>query len=484
MRYITIFIAMALSFFFFSTRSVKGASEEVTDIHLQVKGLSSAWVYLNGVHANTISRVDSAQLDAEGNAYFKREELLEPGAYSLILPDSSVLEILLDQDQVFSLHTTYPNLISDMQVEGSTENEALYTSLRYDVVMGEQFQAEMQQLQANGEEEIDQARVNQIRQKLFAGKDAQLSQLFEQYPNTLFTKYQKAQEPPKATLQKILADQSIDENERTFLMLNHYWDKVDFSDARLLRTPVIFNRLTKYFYQYSPNQTVTKLRAIDVLMNKVTNYPDYYKFFAVWIAEDYSPAQETKIDKEALYVHMVDNYLNARRAFWADSTQVYAWQLRAGDKAKSLIGKPAQNIEAQDPQGNTRSLYDIEKPYVAIFFYHAECDHCQETAPKLVEFYQEWKDRGLAVYAVSMDAPKKEWTAFLAKYKMEEMINVTDEDNHSIYSNYYVMGTPYIYLLNPERTIIGKDLMVEDIPRYMAMDQQAMTAARQQPASK
>ena len=164
--------------------------------------------------------------------------------------------------------------------------------------------------------------------------------------------------------------------------------------------------------------------------------------------------------------------------------QVYAWQLRAGDKAKSLVGKPAQNIEAQDPQGNTRSLYDIEKPYVAIFFYHAECDHCQETAPKLVEFYREWKDRGLEVYAVSMDTPKKEWTAFLTKYKMEQMINVTDEDNHGIYSNYYVMGTPYIYLLNPERTIIGKDLMVEDIPRYMAMDQQAMTAARQQAASK
>ncbi len=219
-------------------------------------------------------------------------------------------------------------------------------------------------------------------------------------------------------------------------------------------------------------------------MNKVAHYPDYYRFFAVWIAENYSPDKETKIDKEALYVHMVDNYLNYQRAFWADSAQVYAWQLRAGDKAKSLIGKQAQNIIAKDTQGKKRALYDIKKPYVAIFFYHAECDHCQETAPRLAKVYEQWKGAGLEVYAVSMDTPADEWKAFLAKYQMEDMVNVTDEDNYGIYSDYYVMGTPYVYLLNPDRTIIGKDLQVEEIPRYMAMDQQAMAAEGQQPTGK
>ncbi len=479
MKYLPLAFIVILSLVFYSTRSTKNSTEKGTDIHLQVKGLSSNWVYLHNVHENRQARIDSAFLDAEGNAYFRQAEGLDAGYYTLILPDSSVLEMLLDQDQAFTLSTSYPNLIRDMEVKGSIENEVLYTSLKYDVGMNDQFQAEIRQLQTDGTEEISQDAVDQIRQRLFDGRAAEIAKLCEQYPNTLFAQYQKAQEPPKTVLTQILQDQSIDENERTYLMLDHYWDGVDFSDSRLLHTPVIFNRLTSYFYQYSPNQTLTKLRAIDVLMDKVANYPDYYKFFAVWIAEEYQPDKEAKIDREALYVHMVDNYLNEQRAFWADSTQVFAWQFRAGDKAKSLIGKKGQNIEAKDPQGKTRSLYEINSPYVAVFFYHAECEHCQEAAPKLAKLYQEYRNKGLEIYAVSMDTPQEEWTDFLAKYGMEDMVNVTDEDNYEIYSNYYVMGTPYIYLLNPERTIIGKDLAVEEVPAYMAMDQQSLAAARQ-----
>ncbi|MEL7118329.1 MAG: redoxin domain-containing protein [Bacteroidota bacterium] len=483
MKYLTVIIIAVLSLVFYSTNSAKSAADQATNIHIKVNGLSSNWIYLHDVYENKKSRIDSAFVDDQGNAYFKRDELFAQGYYNLILPDSTVLDVLLDEDQVFSLETTYPNLVTDMQITGSTENEILYTLLKYEAGMGDQFQIAIQQLQANGEQEIDQNAVEQIRQNLFAKRDMELAKLYGQYPNTLFTQYQKAQEAPKEILNEILTDQSIDENERTFLMLDHYWDNVDFSDSRLLHTPVIFNRLTNYFYQYSPNQTMTKLRAIDVLMNKVTNHPDYYKFFAVWIAESYEPQEESNIDKEALYVHMVDNYLNEKRAFWADSTQVYAWQLRAGYRAKSLIGKKGQNIEAKDPQGNTKALYDIQTPYVAIFFYHAECDHCQETAPKLAKVHQEWKDRGLEVYAVSMDTPEKEWKEFLVKYKMEDMVNVSDEDNFDIYSNYYVLGTPYVYLLNPNRTIIGKNIAVEDIPKYMMMDQQAIAEVQRQQAS-
>lgn len=479
MRYLAVVTVIILSLVFYSTQRAKDAKDEVTDIQLKIKGLSSNWIYLHDVHENKKSRIDSVLTDAQGNAHFKRSALLPAGYYTFVLPDSSTIDMMLDDDQVFTLETSYPHLIQNMKVEGSTENQVLYTLLKYEIGMGDKFQAEIQQLQANGTQEIDENAVNQIRQRLFDGRDVELAKLLEQYPNTLFATYQRAQDPPKATLQKILKDQSIEESERTFLMLDHYWDNVDFSDPRLLHTPVIFERLTTYFYEYSPNQTLTKLRAIDVLMDKVANYPEYYKFFAVWIAEQYKPDKETKIDKEALYVHMVDNYLNEARAFWADSTQVFAWQFRAGDKAKSLIGKKGQNIEAKDPQGNMRSLNDISSPYVAVFFYHAECDHCQEAAPKLAKFYQEWKDRGVEVYAVSMDTPQKEWKAFLAQYDMEDMINVTDEDNSDIYSNYYVLGTPYIYLLNPARTIIGKDLVVEDIPRYIAMDQQATAAVQQ-----
>ncbi|MEL7119252.1 MAG: thioredoxin-like domain-containing protein [Bacteroidota bacterium] len=472
MKYLTIVLVIAFSFFCHKCYSAENSPKEVTNIHLKVNGLSDEWVYLYNVHENQKSRLDSTLTDGVGNAYFKSNELLPQGYYSIILPDSVVLDLLVGEDQVFSLSTNLTNPIVDMQVEGSLENELLYSNLKYDLALSESYRTEIEKLKASGTE-ISSQFINQFRSRLFAERNREMIRLCDENPNTLFAKYYRAQEPPQAVLGKIMTDKSLSKGERTYLMLDHYWDGVDFSDSRLLNTPVIFNRLSNYFYQFSPNQTFTKLRAIDVLMEKVADYPDYYKFFAVWIAEEYQPAKATKIDEEALYVHMVDNYLNEERAFWADSLQIYAWQYRAGDKAKSLVGKKGQNIEAKDPQDKMQSLYDIDDPYIAIFFYDATCEHCQETAPKLATFYQEWKGKGLEVYAVVMNTPKEEWKAFIKESEMEAMINVTDEDHSdTIFSNYYIMGTPYIYLLNPDRTIIAKDLLVEEIGRYITLDKQ------------
>ena len=74
------------------------------------------------------------------------------------------------------------------------------------------------------------------------------------------------------------------------------------------------------------------------------------------------------------------------------------------------------------------------------------------------------------VVAVSMGAEADEWKAFLEKNRMDDFVNLTDEDNNSIYKSYFVRATPEIYLLNPDRKIIGKHLSVEDIQAVMEMD--------------
>ena len=47
----------------------------------------------------------------------------------------------------------------------------------------------------------------------------------------------------------------------------------------------------------------------------------------------------------------------------------------------------AANFEAQTPDGRMQVLYDVKSPYIALFFYHYDCDHCIETAPKLAQQY-------------------------------------------------------------------------------------------------
>jgi hypothetical protein len=61
------------------------------------------------------------------------------------------------------------------------------------------------------------------------------------------------------------------------------------------------------------------------------------------------------------------------------------------------------------------------------------------------------------------------WRSAIQKYGMP-WVNVFDKTNKSIYGKYYVDNTPEIYVLNPDRTIIGKNLQVDQIMTVIERD--------------
>lgn len=475
--------ALLLFVFFFTgsivnTSNAQNTTVYPTNIHLQIAGLNSGRVYLTGVYKNVQSTIDSAQIEAGGDIYFRREKALETGEYAAILPGGAELQMLMDTDQVFSLKTSADDPVRNMQVTGSMENGLLYQCLQFDEQNRTVFEALDAQIKILTESKLDYSQLQAQQMQIIQARNKFYNALYQQHPHALFFAMQRAGQLP-AVEDVRLADGSVDYPARRRLMRDHFWDLVDFDDTRLLRTKVIFSKLISYLDELTPPSTGEVTRSIDLLLDRVREKPDYYRFFAVWFAQDYRAPEGPFMDPEAIYIHLVDTYLTRERAFWSDSVQVYAWQLRAEDKWCSLIGQKAQNIEAKDPEGKTRALYDIKSPYIAVFFYHAECEHCQKEAPKLVQFYQEWKSKGVEVYAVAMSTEDGEWKDFIGKYKMD-WINVTDQDTPGIYKNYAVPGTPEIYLLNPDRVIIGKHLRTEHLAWMIENDRSKMTSIGQE----
>ena len=117
------------------------------------------------------------------------------------------------------------------------------------------------------------------------------------------------------------------------------------------------------------------------------------------------------------------------------------------------------------------SLYDIKAPYVVVYMFNPDCEHCQEQSPKLVQFYKEWKNKGVEVFTIGVDTNAEEWKAYLKKVGMDAFAaNVFDPTNKAIYGKYFVDITPEIYVLNPERTIIAKNLKVNQIGEVVERD--------------
>jgi thiol-disulfide isomerase/thioredoxin len=446
----------------------RGPSEN-PEISVQVQGMESGIAYLIATYTDQRYRLDSTMVDAAGKMLFKRDKPYPSGLLFLLLPDKSALQLIVDLDQTFSMKTVKGNLNAAMEVEGSLDNELLYKSIKFEEAQRSQFDAvaaRMRSVPANSPE-YTAAKAEQ--DKLIAERKAFLKDMADKHPKSLFTKFKIAgQNPDVQDVRK--PNGTIDTMRQAYLYRANFWEGVDFSDERLLGTPVIANKLKRYITELTPQNADSINASTKFLVDQVLDYKEYFKYFTNYVALYYEPGKTPVMDPNAIFVFIAQNYFTQERAFWTDSVQVAAIQKRAFEQQNSLVGKKGPNVKVPGPDGKQPELYAIKDPYIVVFMYNPECDHCIEETPQMVRFHQEWKPKGVEVYAIAIETDAAKWKAFMAKNQMQNLVNVFDPTNKSIYATYYVDNTPEIYVLGPDRTIIAKNLKPHQIPEMIQRD--------------
>ncbi len=443
---------------------------EAPNIEITVEGLTGGTARLIGVFAEQRYLADSTSIDATGKLVFKRDEPYDPGFYFALFPDNTNLQLLIDKDQTFVMTTKTTDLTGALKIEGSIDNTLLYENLKFEQEMQPQFEAVNQKVAAatEGSPEFQQAKAEQ--EKLLQRREDKLDEYKNKYPNTFFTTFKlSGQNPEIRDVKK--PDGTVDKALQVYLYRKEMWDNVDLSDPRLIRTPVVYNKLNRYIKELTVQQPDSIIAAAKYIVDKSLPYPEYFKFFANWIALQYEPTKTQLMDSEAVFTYMIQNYFTYDRAFWSDSVEIHGLQLRAYEMSNSLVGKKGPNVTAPGPDGKKYSLYDIQAPYIIVYMFDPKCENCMKETPKLVQFYREWKSRGVEVYAIALNTNHEEWTDYINKNGLD-WINVFDPSNQSIYATYFVDHTPELYVLNPERTIIGKNLKVDQITTIMDRDKE------------
>ncbi len=446
---------------------------ESPDIQLKIEGIRrNNMAYLIGHYGDQRFRVDSSQISESGEMRFKREESYFPGLYIVYVPQELSYQILIDQDQTMKITGSLATIDTETTIEGNQDTELLQESNRYEMQIRQQLMGLAQQLQSAPQGSAQFVEINNQRDQLVEQRRQYLEELFEEHPNSLFTSFKRAgQNPIVQDIRK--ADGTLDTAAQVQAYRDQFWSNFDFDDQRLVRTPLIKNMLERYFFQLTAKNAEAIIASADELLGKVVDDPnreEFFKVFANWIGVQYQPGKVTFMDGEAVMVHMVQNYFTRERAFWADSMEIYSLQQRASEMAASRLGQPAPNVISTDPNGQTRELLNIKAPYIVVYMYNPDCEHCQEQTPKLVDFYRQWKPRGVEVFGIAIDTDQQKWKNYIQQTGMQ-WINVFDPTNKSIYAKYFVDITPEIYVINPDRTIIGKNIKVNQIQEIIRRDQ-------------
>lgn len=444
------------------------------EIKIQLRGMENQELYMGHYYAEKTYVMDTVKADAQGNVVFKDDKEIDGGIYYLVLPSKSIaFEFLVTEDQHFSLSTDTLNYLDHLVVTGSKENE-LY--LDYSRFMRDKNQ-EMSKLQ----EKLTAAKDNkketeEIYDKIKVLQEA-VKTKWDSYvadnPGTFFANIVKAQMFPE--LPEFEVDPSITNKDsalqvmRYYYNKNHFFDNIDFTDMRLLRTAYLYNRLQTYFTKMVFNPD-TIIKDGDRLIKLAEPSKDMYRYMVEYMLNLKYETNRMGMDK--VLVHVGEEYYLSGRAEWVDSARMEKIKERIIKTRPNVLGEKAKDMKLVTDDNQIINLYQMKSEYIIIAFWEPGCGHCKKTLPKLHEIYThlrwdlDWDIEVLAIFTQVQEHEK--WTNFIEEHAMTDWINAYDPYGWAKFrDNYDIYSTPVIYLLDKDKKIIAKRIDVESIEEFI-----------------
>jgi peroxiredoxin len=134
------------------------------------------------------------------------------------------------------------------------------------------------------------------------------------------------------------------------------------------------------------------------------------------------------------------------------------------------VGSKAIDFTLPDVNGKLVSLSSkLGKKYVLLEFWASWCPVCRRENPNVVKNYQKYKDKGLDIFAVSLDRNKAAWLKGIKDFGLN-WTQVSDLNlwNNSAAKLYGFRALPSNVLIGPDGNIVAKNLSGENLDLELA----------------
>lgn len=439
------------------------------EIRIKIDGFDQKELYLGYYLQDKQYLLDTTQAGRDGYFTFSGDGIAPGGMYLVVMPpDNQYFQILIDEDnQRFSMHCkNKANPTDGMEVKGSEDNKLFYDYLDY-LALKRPEAVSLQEVLDNPE--TPETKRTEVQKKLDA-----VNQEVMDYQNNLVKKY-----PKSLTAMIIKSNLPLDlpefegetkdvEVKKWQYAKQHYFDNLDLADPRLLRTPFLFQRLDHFVNKMTVQHPDSISQSVYYILEKMKPAEESFKYYLIHFLNTYAKSQIVGFD--AVYVFIAKTYYAAGQAPWTDEEQLVKIIDNANKLEPLLIGKVAPNIKMTTRDEKEMWLHDFQSPYTVLFIWDPDCGHCKKSMPKMIEFYNQFKDRGVSVFAICTklyDEVNECWET-IDSLGMGVWFNTIDPYNRSKFRNYYdVKTTPQIYILDEKKVILSKRIGAEQLAEVM-----------------
>lgn len=448
-----IFIALLLCASISVSAQTKSKAYNIT---VKIQGLKDTVCYLAYHYGDKQYLKDTAAVNSKGVMVFDGKEELPGGIYMVVLPSKNYFEFIMNE-QVFSMETDSLDLIGKMKFKGSPDNDLFYEYLRFVAEKGKEVEVYKKQLQTAANKEDSTQIKGQIGKMDKAVTDYREKYIAD-HGETLLAKVFKAMKDP-------VVPESVDSTQKYNWYKLHYFDNVDFTDERIVRSPIFHTKLKTYFETLTIQVPDSVAKAAEFMIEKARASKELFKYTTFYCT--YTIETSNVMCMDQAFVYLADKYYKKGEAFWLNEDQNNRI-LKKADKLRNILcGKTAPNLIMPDINGKTQTLHNIKSEYTVLIFWDPNCGHCKKVVPKLSETMDSIPDTKAQVFAVCLENNEPEWKKFVEEKKLD-FINVWDPYNQTNFRKLYdINSTPVIFLLDKNKEIVGKQLGVEQIKDFI-----------------
>ncbi len=463
MKFIASVYLVLFSCFFVLDSAQTMHAQNRTQIDVSIENYQSDTLLL-GYYAGPSRFVKDTVFAPHGKFSFQFDSTVLGGVYLFVLkPSNEIVEFILpSEDQVFALQFDAQNPVATMQVQGSEQNSRYFEHVRF--LQEKRFQIK------NIKSMIDSTNTdvtNAFWQDSLIKVDAivinKLKRYLNDYPEDIGARLMNAN--LNMDFPDFVGTPEDIQAQRSYYFKKHYFDGSYLDDPQMLRTPFLYGKINTYLEKVVPPIGDSVINAVDFILKEMEPAPFTYEYYLVEFTNNYSASKTIGMD--AVFVHLVDNYLSKGKAAWLSTKQLKELTDRADNLRKVLIGNTVPNLVLQTEDGLRTELNDVLGEYTVLYFFKPDCGHCKKSTPVIAGQVGKLKEMNVNVVTVcskfGQDVPKC-WEYLKTIDGADQMINLVDPAHRSGFmSKYQVTSTPKLFILDKDMRIVSKDV----VPKYI-----------------
>ena len=226
----------------------------------------------------------------------------------------------------------------------------------------------------------------------------------------------------------------------------HFFDYINFADARIITSPFLSNKILEYLYSYTERSEIGIHNTIDLLLGRADTDPKVQAFLIDLLIDFFA-------DKEASeYV----DYVNRKYLGSCDLPLSKETLEKINKSVKFQAGSEMPSMKIPNETGHYVPTTALNGKINVVVFWSSTCPHCIREVPKLKALFDQMKG-DLGVYSISLDTSKTDWLSAIKEHDLD-WYNVNDMKGwkSETLENFGVTSTPSLFLFDENLRWIGR----------------------------